>query len=262
MLGGFSKIFNPILDPIFGFLLNLDPFFSILIMTFIITLISTLIYKKLTDQEVLKTIKKEMSDIRKEMKEFKDDIKKMEELQKKSLEKSMIQFKQTMKPMFVTMIPILIIFGWFYSHLAYVPIYPNEEFTTTVIFDKAVDNKIKIIVPKEIELLSEEEQAVNHEKQDGLIFDKDVYYSTWKLKGSEGEYFLTYDYNNQEYTKDVLITNKRSYKTPIEAVSKSDIKEIRIDNQEVKVFGLRWFWAYFIMAIIFNSLLRKLLKVH
>ena len=52
-LGWFAKVFNPILDPIFGPLLNLPPFLALLIITFIIMVITTLIYKKVTNQEVI-----------------------------------------------------------------------------------------------------------------------------------------------------------------------------------------------------------------
>ncbi len=258
----FASIFNPILNPIFKPLLSLDPFLSILIITFIITLISTLIYKKMTDQEVLKSIKQEMKEIRNQMKEFKHDTEKVSELQKKSMEKSMMQFKQTMKPMFITMIPILIIFAWFYSHLSFYPIMPNEEFSTSVYFQEAVDKEIELIVPENIELLSNRIQEVKHYKKEGLISDKDIYEANWTLKGKAGGYVLTYEYEGEEYTKELLITSENEYEEPSKRVSDSDIKEIKINNRELEIFGLRWFWIYLISAIIFNTLLRKLMKVH
>ncbi len=257
----FSSIFGPILNPILSPLLKLNPLLSIVILTFIITLTSTLIYKKVTDQEVIKSLKSEMKELRNQMKEFKDDIKKVEELQKKSLEKSMVHFKHTMKPMFITMIPILIIFSWFYAHLAYLPITPGQDFTTSVIFNKAIDKDVELIVPEGIDLISNSKQTVIHTQTKGWIFTHDLYYVNWTLKGKEGEYVLVYNYNNQEYKKDLLITNDLDYKKPSESITGSDIKEIKIDNQEMKIFGLRWFWIYFILAIIFNSTLRKIFKV-
>jgi uncharacterized membrane protein (DUF106 family) len=95
-----------------GWAIEWSPLGGLVIISFLLTVLVTLVYKYMTDQELLKSIKKEMKDIRKEMKEFREDPKKMMELQKESMEKSMIQMKNTFKPMLITFIPLILVFGW------------------------------------------------------------------------------------------------------------------------------------------------------
>lgn len=250
MLTWFGNIFNPILDPVFGILLKLSPFWGIFIITLIVTLITTLIYKKTTDQEVLKTIREDMKSIRKEMEEFKHDAKKVAELQKKSLEKSMIQMRQSMRPMLITMIPVLIIFAWFSTNLAYYPIQPDQNFSVTLMFNDKITGDVEIIAPENIKLIRNTKQEILNNK---VIFD---------MTGNDGDYNLEFLFSNKTYTKDVLITKERKYKDPQELINDENLKYILVSNEPVRVLGLSWFWAYFIMAVLFNGLLRKILKVH
>ena len=243
------KIFNFILDPIFGFLLNLPPFWGIMIISLIVTLISTVIYKKMTDQEVLKTIKEDMKDLRKQMKEFSHDATKVAELQKISMQKSMIQMKESFKPMLVTYIPMLIIFAWLFTHLTYYPIMPDANFSMNLTFKDDVQGSVQIIIPEGINLIGEDIQTISNNNA-GFI-----------MNGKEGEYNVGFSFNNNSYTKDVLITSERKYDNPQERLS-GDLKSITVSNEPVKIFGLSWFWSYIIFAILFNSVLRKLLKIH
>ncbi len=95
-----------------GWAIEWSPLGGLFIVSFILTLLVTLVYKYMTDQELLKSIKQEMKEIRKEMKLFKEDPTKMMELQKISMEKSMVQMKNTFKPMLITFIPLILVFGW------------------------------------------------------------------------------------------------------------------------------------------------------
>ncbi|MBS3163421.1 DUF106 domain-containing protein [Candidatus Woesearchaeota archaeon] len=244
----FSNIFNPILDPVFGILLKLPPFWGIFFITLIVTLITTLIYKKMTDQEVLRTIKEDMKQIRKDMNEFKHDTSKLADLQKRSLEKSMIQMKETMKPMLITMLPILIIFGWFSTHLAYYPIMPEDQFSVNLTF-KDITGTVDILVPNEIDVIGEKTQEIRDNK------------AGFFLKGEEGDYTLSFNFENKTYTKDVLITKERKYKDPEKYVNEN-LVTIKTSNAPIKVLGLSWFWTYLVLAIVLNSLLRKVLKIH
>ncbi len=108
-------VLDSFFNKIFGFLIGADPLLGILTISFLLTLIITILYKVFTDQEALKTIKDELKDMREEMKNFKDDPQKMMELNKKSMQKSLEQMKHTIKPMLITMLPLLIIFSWLRS---------------------------------------------------------------------------------------------------------------------------------------------------
>jgi len=61
-LNWFSAIFNPILDPVFGILLKLPPFFGIFIITLIVTSITIIVYKKMTNQSDLQRILNQLLD--------------------------------------------------------------------------------------------------------------------------------------------------------------------------------------------------------
>ena len=96
-----------------GGLIDYNPLIALLIISFILTLITTLAYKYLTDQEKIKALKEEIKQIQNDIKQFKDDPKKMMELQKQSFQKGFVDMmKHQMKPLLFTLIPIFIIFSW------------------------------------------------------------------------------------------------------------------------------------------------------
>jgi uncharacterized membrane protein (DUF106 family) len=89
-----------------------NPLFSLLIFSALITLISTLVTKWLTNQEHLKSLKERQKQIQKDMKNHKPGEKMFEELQNEMLQISMTMMKSSFKPMLVTIIPFLILFHW------------------------------------------------------------------------------------------------------------------------------------------------------
>ena len=100
-------------DFVFGWTFRFGNLSAILIVSFIITLLTTLVYKYFTNQDALKKLKEENQEIQKKMKEHKGDVKKMAELQKEALQKSLIEpMKHQLKPLLITFIPFLLVFGW------------------------------------------------------------------------------------------------------------------------------------------------------
>jgi len=237
---------------------------AIILLSLIITLIVTLIYKKVTDQELMKTLKQDMKAIQKEIKELGYQHPKTKELQKQTMELSMKQMKESFKPMIWTMIPILILFGWFATHLAYYPIIPMEEFTTTLSFDPYVENEITLIVPEELEIIGEAKIPIEKIMKDGMFGDKFIGTGQFKVKGQEGEHLLEYQVGETSYFKEVIITNEKIYAEPLKLINDkvTGLKTINIDNKSIKLFGLSWFWAYIICSLVFNMILRKVLKIH
>ena len=185
------------------------------------------------------------------MKEFKQDPKKVMEIQKRAMETNMKYMMHSLKPTLITFLPIIIIFGWLNAHLAYEPIMPGQEFTTTAIFEPGTMGSITLLIPEQIELLSDAKQEIKNNQ------------ATWNLKGATGEYILEYKFNEKTYKKELLITDKRDYKPPIEKIKDDSLKELRISNQKVRpLFGLSWIWTYIIFSIVFSMVLRKILKLH
>lgn len=105
MLEGF---FNTIFGPV----MTLPEPLPIFIISFILTLITTLIYKYATNQEVMKTLKADLKSLQDEMKLHKDNKDKFMDLQKQAMSKNMTYMKQSFKPMLITFIPVIFIFGW------------------------------------------------------------------------------------------------------------------------------------------------------
>ncbi|NPE27125.1 DUF106 domain-containing protein [Methanococcoides sp. SA1] len=99
-----------------------SPKYSIAIFSIVVTLISTLAQKWLTNQEHLKSLKKRQKEIQVELKKCKDHCV-MQELNAELLQLTGLMFKSSMKPLFVTMIPFLLLFIWLRS--VYVPVLGN-----------------------------------------------------------------------------------------------------------------------------------------
>lgn len=88
-----------------------NPKVSIAVFSVFVTLISTLAHKWLTNQEHLKSLKKRQKEIQKELRGCKDPSL-MQELNSEMMKLTGVMFKSSMKPMFVTIIPFLILFAW------------------------------------------------------------------------------------------------------------------------------------------------------
>jgi len=98
------------------------PQISIATVSIFVTLVSTLAQKWLTNQEHLKTLKARQKEIQKELKGCKEPTV-MQELNSEMMKLTGLMFKSSMKPMFATMIPFLILFWWLKS--IYIPLLGN-----------------------------------------------------------------------------------------------------------------------------------------
>ena len=105
-------VLNNFFNLIFGWAVNISPLTGMIVISFILTLIVTLVYKWTTDQVMMKSLKDELKQHQKEMKDHKGDPKKMMEIQGKAMEKNMKYFMHSLKPMLITFIPLILVFGW------------------------------------------------------------------------------------------------------------------------------------------------------
>ena len=246
----FQEYISGLLSPF----LALPPFWSIVFLSLLITLFITLIYKYATDQHLMKTLKDDLKKFQDEMKHFKEDPKKVLEVQKRAMETNMKYLMHSMKPMLITFLPVILIFGWLNANLAYEPIVPGQEFSVSAVFDSGVDGYITLLVPDNIELISDSSQKI----------DKEV---SWILKGDKGNYILEYDFDNEVFFQNVLITDKQAYSDPIVKIQNNKLKILRIDNAKLRplnLFGWKigWLGTYIIFSMVFNLSLRKILKLH
>jgi len=232
--------------------LNIHPAIFIMIISFIISFLIVLSYKYLTDQEMMKNLREEIKRLQNELKVHSKNPKKVSEINKKLMEKSMLQFRHSLKPTLFTFIPIILMFSWLNSTIAYEPLKPNEEFNVSVF----TDSKINFSSIPNLTLISEE-------NADGAII--------YTLKGSNGTYTLWFESNNEKKAVDIIITEKQKYTKPIVTYKEGSIKKIVIGNKEMKPFGRYfnilgwrpgWIGTYIIFSLIFSVLLRRLLRVY
>lgn len=86
---------------------------DIYLITLLVALFITLVNKYLTDQVMIKALKKETKSLQKKIREeMKTDPKKAQKLQQKSMKKSIELMKHTINPkmMLVTILPLLLVF--------------------------------------------------------------------------------------------------------------------------------------------------------
>jgi len=246
---------NKVLDPVLGPLLLLPSLWAIIIVAILVALVMTIIYKFMTDQHVMKSLKQEMKDMQAEVKKFSHDPTKALSIQKDMMSKNMEYMMHSMKPTFVTFIPIILIFGWLASHLAFVPIMPGQDFTTTVEFAQGTSGIINIEVPEELLVISGREIEIENGR------------AVWTLKGPAGEYDLTYKFKDRTYIKPVIITEDQRYIEPVKKIDDEFISTISVDNEPLKplnLFGwqIGWLGTYIIVSIIASMSMRKVMGIH
>lgn len=94
---------------------QMNPKLSIILISLIVTLFMTVVRYFMTDREKMKEIRERQKSVRLEMKKYKNDPEQMMQLQKKMMEDMPEQMRQSFKPMLITLIPILVLFGWMKS---------------------------------------------------------------------------------------------------------------------------------------------------
>ena len=249
-------MFESILNPIFSPLLKIPALLAVVIMSIIASLIVILVYKYTTDQDLMKRLKDEIKEFQKEMKELKQHPEKMMQVQKKAMQTNMKYMAQSMKATLITFIPVILIFSWMSSNFAYEPIIPNQEFTTSAIFEKGFLGQIEIVAPTGIKINGDAVKKIEGQE------------ASWLLKGTKGEYLLEYKVNGNSYTQQVLITDEQAYKPVSTPVKNSQLKELRIGNKKKIVLPigykdwLGWLGTYIILSIILSIVLRKVMKVY
>jgi len=251
---GWFSFLDPVLNTVLGPLLSLPPLWATLLIAFIMTLVLTLAYKYFTDQDLMKDLKDQIKAFQAQMKELKDKPEEMMKVQKKSMEINMKYMMHSMKPTLFTFIPIILIFGWLQSSMAFVPIMPGAEFTIDATFLENTKAILEVIPSQGIELLTDSEQP---------IVDNSA---QWGLKGEKGNYQLKITHEESTQTHNLKIDDT-FYNDPTSTFKDSSITQIKVNQEKLIVmnlFGwkLGWLGAYIIFSIVLSIFLRKVLKVY
>ncbi len=243
-----------LLDGIMGPFLSINPTLAIGLLSFLIALLMTLAYKLTTNQEVMRTLKADMKKFQKQMKDLQKEPEKMMDVQKKAMQKNMEYMKHSMRPTLITLLPLLLIFGWLNANFSYLPLTPGNDFTVTLTFQDSAYGPVQIVVPEGVKVLDSVEKNI----QDGTV--------SWTLNAEEGEYILQFQHAGQEYEKQILVTPDHGYIQPVMKVKNSPLKQIAVGNQKLVLFNLfgwkvGWLGMYIVCSIIFSMSLRKLMKL-
>ena len=144
---GQSGIFSKWLEPVLGPFLSLGPFWAIFIISLILTLLVTVIYKYATNQKRMKQLKDELKKLQKDMKSLKDNPKKMMKKQKELMSKNMEYMKHSFRATIFTIIPVIIVFGWLNANLAYDPLIADEPFNKCAYSCSSVNSLRALFLP-------------------------------------------------------------------------------------------------------------------
>jgi uncharacterized membrane protein (DUF106 family) len=244
-------------------MVNLPYFWMILIIAFLVTLLTTVIYKYTTDQKTLREIKKDMKDLKDKLKKHSNDQKKMMSIQKEMLDKNMIMMKQSFKSMLYTFIPLILIFAWMNATIAYEPILPNSNVTITATISNSYPGDMTKINISSIPLTKITRNAGYDPGNDKIKA------AQWIMEtGKEGTYTVLIESETFKQSKELLVTSGRKYVNPISQYKESQLKSLLIGNGKVKplqgipvIGGLNWLWTYIILSVFMSIGLRKLMNV-
>lgn len=248
---------DPLLTPILQPLLNASPFLTILVLSLFISIIITLVYKLITNQELMKSLKEKQKDYQKQMKELRSQPEQMMKMQKEAMKLNMQYMKQSFKPTLITMIPIILIFGWMAAHLSFEPVYPDEPYSITAEFKEGTSGEAELVVEEGTDIIGDSKQKINGA-------------ATWNLKSDFGRHQLIVKSGEDEQVKDILITKELEYEPPLSMYQHSSIEKININYNKLKplgefeLFGWQpgWLGLYIIFSIVFSIVLRKVLKIY
>jgi len=249
---------DPVFDPIFLWLLNLSPFWGLFVLALFISIIVTLVYKFFTNQTEMKRLKDQQKEFQQKMKDLRSNPEEMMKVQKEAMKTNMEYMKHSFKPMLITMIPVLLIFGWMAGHLSYEPIYPGETYSITAYFKEGVTGNATLMADEKTTLIDPAEQT---------IINKQV---TWNLKGEEGKHTLSVRLGTTEQNKTVLIAKDLTAEEALSMYAHSDIEKIQINYKALKplgnlsLFGWHpgWVAIYIVLSMIFSLGLRKIFKLY
>lgn len=248
-----------ILDPVLSPLLKIPVLYSITLISFIISLVTMLIYKFATDQNLMKQLRSELKELQNEMKQLKDKPKEAMKVQARFMETNMKYMMQSMKPMIFTLLPALVIFGWMGSHFAYASLQPNTEFRLTAHFSPGTSGEAALTVlpgSEAMEIMGPEKEEIRHET------------AVWKLKAPPGRYSVDVQYSEEHIYKDILVSEKWEYEPPVEkskdntALKSAELSNEKIHPVEIGGFRVGWLGTYIITTLVFSMLLRKILNVY
>lgn len=257
-----SSILNPILNP----LLTLGPFWTLFIVSLVVSAVTVVIYRFATDQNRLRKLKADLKRYQKKAMAARDEPQKAMKIQKEIMKLNGEYMRSSFKSMIYTFLPIILFFGWLGAHLAFMPLSPGVPFDVSATFVDGVSGQATLSLPEALSTTDELSKNITNKTL------------TWSgISGPVGSYdaSISHDLSGEEQFFTLLIADGPEYENPLVEIDGSTAFEsILIGNKKLLVFdgvfffkdipwikNFGWFGAYFLFSIIFSTALRKILKV-
>lgn len=245
---------------VLSWFLSLDYFTIFLIMSIIVALITTIIYKYATDQKKLKGIKEDLKKLREKMKKHKDNPDKVMSINKEMMSLNFEMMKQSFRSMLFTFIPLILILSWMAGNLAFEPLRPGEDFSVTAFLSDSYPGDAGDVSLNVMPEGSAESLLVD-------AVDGSVHWIVTPLR--EGSMTLLFEGETFRHTKEIIVTEEKKYESPTQDYRESHLTRVVVDHDSVRpfgdvsLFGWRpgWLGAYILLTLVFSLLLRKILKV-
>jgi uncharacterized membrane protein (DUF106 family) len=242
-----------------NFLFELPPFWAIFLITSVVTLATTLIYKFTTNQVRMRELRESSKKFQARMKAAREDPEKMMKIQNEAMKVNLELMKHSLRPTLYTFLPLLLIFWWLSGHLAYYNLAPGQEFNITAQFSQGISGNATIsFIPEQgVTLLSDATQPV----KDQVV--------AWRLKADAGTYKATFSFGGVTIEKQFLVAAERSYIAPKQSY-KGAIEQVIVGNEPVRPFGDSfslfgwypgWLATYIVLSLALGIGLRKVLNV-
>lgn len=251
----FLRIVSVVVDPILNPLLLLHPTVAMLLLSFAITLIITLIYKYTTKQAVMKELRDQLKKGRERVRKVKNDPKKQLEIQRSMMSTQHKYMMHSFRAMIFTFLPIIILLGWLQTHFAIDPYSPDDIIDVSAQFVTGARGEVTLSADADIVFVTNATQRI----------DTDTRSAQWQIQAPNGTHILRFD-SDGEVAQTPLVVGSRIL--PYGGTTRSEIyRSVRVEYDKLiilNLFGwkLGWFGAYFLFSIFFSIALRKLLRVY
>lgn len=245
-------VFETLLDPVMSWSLDLPLWLSIAILSFLFSLLITVVYRFATDQAEMKRLKEKTKKFQKEMRSHRDNPTKLAKIQKEAMQVNMAYMGKSLKPTLYTMLPLLLVFAWMNAAFSVAPLDAGQEFTVSV----AMQSPDRILLDTELEIVGEPLKETIESQ------------ASWRVFGPAGAHTLTFiSSENATASHPVVIGDKA-----LEGVIAQDAPFVRTEVHYQKatpfgdfsMFGYNpgWLFTYILFSMFFSISLRKLMKVY
>jgi len=240
-----------VLNALTSWFLSLSPFLSVSIVSIIVSTITVLIYKKFTNQTLMKSLKDELKELQKSAKELRDKPEDAMKVQKRMMEVNMKYMMQSMRATIITMLPIILIFGWMSAHYSLQPILPGEQFQLL----------IETMSPVNVSIVSSPGVTMKESR----VLSTGVEFSM--IAPLEGIFDIALSAGGKNYASSVVVSESLSKVASKNTINDGIVTSISVPYKKLIVFNLfgwqlGWLGVYIIESILLSLGLRKWLNVY